>query len=92
MHHTFLLKTVTEMTDVCCLRSMDSSNVRMMRWLPQASLLAHPKTRLFISHCGLNAIFEAAHYGVPVLAMPLPADQHNHAAKVSQSDVLPRYL
>jgi len=59
-----------------------SSNVLKMRWLPQASLLAHPKTRLFISHCGLNAVFEAAHYGVPVLAIPLSADQHNHAAKV----------
>jgi len=60
----------------------------MMRWLPQASLLAHPKTRLFISHCGLNAVFEAAHYGVPVLATPLSADQHNHAAKVSHFTVL----
>jgi len=66
------------------LRSVDSSNVRTMRWLPQSSLLAHPQTRLFISHCGLNALFEAAHYGVPVLAIPLSADQHNHAAKVSQ--------
>jgi len=65
--------------------SVDSSNVRMMRWLPQASLLAHAKTRLFVSHCGLNAVFEAAHYGVPVLAIPLSVDQHNHAAKVSSS-------
>ena len=60
------------------------ANVRLERWLPQVSLLAHPHTRLFVSHCGLNGLFEAAHYGVPILAVPLSGDQFNNAAKVSQ--------
>lgn len=59
------------------------ANIRLVRWMPQASLLAHPKTRVFISHCGLNSVFEAASFGVPVLALPLSGDQFNHAAKVS---------
>ena len=67
---------------MCCVYSVIGSNIRLMRWLPQASLLAHNKTRLFISHCGLNAVLEAVHYGVPILAVPLSADPFHHAAKV----------
>ena len=58
------------------------ANIRLVRWLPQSSLLVHPKTRLFISHCGLNSVMEAAYYGVPVLALPLSGDQFHNAAKV----------
>lgn len=60
-----------------------SPNIRLLRWLPQVSLLAHPKTRLVISHCGLNSVFEAVRYSVPVLAIPLSGDQLNNAAKVT---------
>ncbi|ELT93263.1 hypothetical protein CAPTEDRAFT_5577 [Capitella teleta] len=60
----------------------DVSNIRLMRWLPQSDLLAHPKTKLFITHCGLNGMFETTHHGVPVVAIPLTGDQHNHASKL----------
>lgn len=60
-----------------------SPNIRLLRWLPQVSLLAHPKTKLVVSHCGLNSVFEAVRYGVPVLAIPLSGDQMNNAAKVT---------
>jgi glucuronosyltransferase len=63
--------------------SLLGSNIKLMKWLPQASLLAHRNTKLFVSHCGLNALFEAAHFGVPVLAIPLSGDQLNNAAKIS---------
>jgi glucuronosyltransferase len=56
---------------------------RLMRWIPQSSLLAHPKTKLFISHCGLNGMFETTHYGVPVVALPLSGDQMQNAAKLT---------
>ena len=59
-------------------------NVRLMKWLPQAALLAHPKVRLFITHCGLNSALEAVHFGVPVVAMPMFADQYSHAAKLTK--------
>jgi len=57
---------------------------KLMRWMPQASLLANPRTRLFISHCGLNGVFEATYYGVPVLALPLSGDQMQNAAKLTR--------
>ncbi|VDP37472.1 unnamed protein product [Soboliphyme baturini] len=45
-------------------------------WLPQTALLNHPKTVLFISHMGLKSITEAICARVPVIALPLFAEQH----------------
>ena len=59
-----------------------SDNIMLAPWLPQADLLAHRNTKLFITHCGLNGMFEAAHFGVPVVAVPLSADQFNQASKM----------
>jgi hypothetical protein len=55
-------------------------NVHAFEWVQQASILAHPKTRGFISHVGLNSYNEAAHYGVPIVAIPFFADQFLNAA------------
>ena len=59
------------------------SNVLVRHWLPQAELLAHPKTRLFVTHCGLNAVFETVRAAVPVVALPLSGDQFYQAAKLA---------
>ncbi|KAL3103508.1 hypothetical protein niasHS_000022 [Heterodera schachtii] len=40
-----------------------------------AKLLMHPKIRAFVSHCGFNSVNEAVQFGVPILAIPLLADQ-----------------
>jgi UDP:flavonoid glycosyltransferase YjiC (YdhE family) len=37
----------------------EMENVLFLPWLPQNDLLGHPKTKLFITHCGKNGIFEA---------------------------------
>ncbi|KAK3917458.1 UDP-glucosyltransferase 2 [Frankliniella fusca] len=50
-------------------------NVRVAKWLPQMDVLTHPKTVLFITHGGLMGTLEALHCGVPMLGMPLFADQ-----------------
>ena len=59
-----------------------SDNVKMMQWFPQTSLLANRNVKLLITHCGLNSAFEAAYFGVPVVAIPISADQFNQAAKL----------
>jgi len=41
-----------------------SDNVLAVQWLPQNDVLAHPKTKLFITHCGNNGQFEAMYYKV----------------------------
>ncbi|KAJ1521692.1 hypothetical protein ONE63_003335 [Megalurothrips usitatus] len=55
-------------------------NVRTAKWLPQANVLAHHKTVLFITHGGLMGTTEAIVLGVPMLGIPLFADQMSNIA------------
>ena len=57
-------------------------NVRISKWLPQNELLAHPKTRLFITHCGNNGQMEALYHGVPMVVVPLFVDQQSNSRRV----------
>ena len=65
--------------DIGYIPSSLSPNIKPVAWLPQNDLLAHKKLKLFVSHVGLNSLYEAAYYGVPVVAVPLFADQFDNA-------------
>lgn len=57
-------------------------NILIQKWLPQDDILAHPNSRLFISHCGLGGIAEAKFHGVPILCIPIFGDQPINAKAV----------
>ncbi|XP_078612951.1 UDP-glucuronosyltransferase 2B4-like isoform X2 [Branchiostoma floridae x Branchiostoma japonicum] len=58
------------------------SNTKTMEWVPQNDLLAHPKTKAFVSHCGYNGVAEAMYHGVPLVGMPLFSEQFDNSARM----------
>lgn len=51
------------------------ANVLIGKWMPQSEILSHSNVKLFISHCGLGSVTEAKYHGVPILGLPIFADQ-----------------
>ncbi|XP_008528477.1 UDP-glucuronosyltransferase 2B31-like isoform X1 [Equus przewalskii] len=55
-------------------------NTRLYKWIPQNDLLGHPKTKAFVTHGGANGIYEAIYHGIPMVGIPLFADQPDNVA------------
>ncbi|XP_057766590.1 UDP-glycosyltransferase 73B5-like [Salvia miltiorrhiza] len=53
-------------------------------WAPQLSILSHPSTGGFLSHCGWNSTVEAICCGVPILGWPIRGDQFYDANMVAE--------
>jgi glucuronosyltransferase len=56
--------------------------VQVMTWVPQTDILAHPRTRAFVNHCGVNSMYEALWHGKPLLGLPFFGDQPSNADRV----------
>jgi glucuronosyltransferase len=68
-------------------------NLIMSDWVPQRELLNHPKTRLFLTHCGANGVIEALYYGVAMLGFPQLDEQFHVAYRLRQlgvADTVPK--
>ncbi|KAK8511853.1 hypothetical protein V6N13_029432 [Hibiscus sabdariffa] len=53
-------------------------------WAPQVSILSHPSTGGFLSHCGWNSALESIVHGVPMIAWPLYAEQRMNATWLTE--------
>jgi len=62
-------------------------NLMASKWLPQREILNHPNTIGFMTHCGLNSVNEATFHGVPLLALPLFADQDLSAYRIHAQEL-----
>ncbi|CAA9994595.1 unnamed protein product [Nesidiocoris tenuis] len=60
-------------------------NIKMAKWMPQQSILAHNKTKLFITHGGLGSLSEAVHHGVPIIGVPVFGDQFRNLKILSST-------
>ncbi|XP_071500003.1 UDP-glucuronosyltransferase 2C1-like [Diadema antillarum] len=59
-----------------------SSNIRIVKWMPQNDLLGHPSLKALVFHGGNNGMYEALYHGVPMVVMPLIYDHPDVAARV----------
>uniref|UniRef100_A0A1Y1KFZ1 Uncharacterized protein n=1 Tax=Photinus pyralis TaxID=7054 RepID=A0A1Y1KFZ1_PHOPY len=57
-------------------------NVIISRWFPQTDVLKHPNIKLFITQGGLQSMEEAIFEGVPMVGMPVFADQPGNVQKM----------
>lgn len=53
----------------------NESRCKIVRWAPQALVLAHPSVGGFFSHCGWNSTLESVCAGMPILCWPWMMDQ-----------------
>ncbi|KAK6062037.1 UDP-glucoronosyl and UDP-glucosyl transferase, partial [Cooperia oncophora] len=60
------------------------SNIVYYDWVPQVDLLADGRVKLLITHAGMNSIQEAVLFGVPMVTVPLFADQYTNAAVANE--------
>ncbi|XP_029980471.1 UDP-glucuronosyltransferase-like isoform X1 [Sphaeramia orbicularis] len=57
-------------------------NVRLMKWLPQNDLLAHPKAQIFFTHGGTHGVYEGICNAVPMVMFPLFGDQGDNVHRM----------
>ncbi|KAK2721391.1 UDP-glycosyltransferase UGT5-like [Artemia franciscana] len=61
-------------------------NVYLSQWLPSLNdLLGHPKARIYMSHGGLIGVQEAIYHGVPIIGLPVFADQDNNVRRIERN-------
>ncbi|KAI6223524.1 UDP-glucuronosyltransferase [Aphelenchoides besseyi] len=67
-----------------------SENIRLIRWAPQFDILSHKRTRVYVTHGGLKSSKESVCAKVPVVYMPLYAEQtYNMHTAVTMGFALP---
>jgi UDP:flavonoid glycosyltransferase YjiC (YdhE family) len=63
----------------------EPQNVHIERYIPQSLLLPH--CDLVVSHAGFNSVLAAIAHGLPQVAIPLSADQPDHARRCAMLGV-----
>lgn len=69
---------------------LPSSPARMYitAWLPSVvAVLKHPHTRAFLTHCGDNSVLESIEAEVPLIGVPLFADQADVCQRVAEAGI-----
>ncbi|KAH6808763.1 hypothetical protein C2S51_026546 [Perilla frutescens var. frutescens] len=81
------ITTIEEELPEGFLEKVKDKGLVISRWVPQTKILGHPSIGGFVSHCGWNSVVETMYFGVPVIAMPMRADQPLNAQLVVESGI-----
>lgn len=61
-----------------------SDNVLVKKWFPQQDVLNHKNVKVFVTQGGFQSAEEAMHYRVPMVVLPMIADQHQNAKSIQE--------
>ena len=63
-------------------------SVRVMPWgPPPLAVLTHPNVKAFLTHCGVNSVYESVVAGTPIVGIPMFADQRDMAVRAADAGV-----
>lgn len=63
-------------------------NIRIETWLSSTrALLQHPNVKVFVSHCGVNSVYESIYAGTPIVGIPMFAAQNDMGIRVQDAGV-----
>ncbi|KAI6184876.1 UDP-glucuronosyltransferase [Aphelenchoides bicaudatus] len=62
-------------------------NLVVGSWLPQKEIFAQDKLLAFVSHGGMNSVVEATSSGIPIIGLPLFADQYRNTLMAQSKEV-----
>ena len=88
VHPWMIQRAVADAGDTSVANLSLGSNTKLVDWAPQNDVLGHPAVKAFVTHAGINSVYEAAYHAKPVVAVPLIADQPENAVKVNQTNLL----
>ncbi|KXN65313.1 glycosyltransferase family 1 protein [Conidiobolus coronatus NRRL 28638] len=63
------------------------NSFNLLSWAPQDSILNHRNVKLFMTHCGLDSIYESIQSGTPMLAIPHFGDQPRNAVLIKEHGI-----
>ena len=63
---------------------IQSNGIVITDWAPQLDILKHPSIGGFVSHCGWNSVMESVACGVPIIGLPIFADQMMNATMLAE--------
>ena len=66
--------------------SLPKDRVYIQYWMPQKDILSNHKIKFFLSHCGNNGRLEAIFFNVPILCLPLFAEQYQNSLLVKMKE------
>ncbi|OAD58667.1 UDP-glucuronosyltransferase 1-6 [Eufriesea mexicana] len=81
------IKVLMKSTNASDLPAGLPSNVLTASWVSQFSVLKHKNTRVFVTHGGLMGTQEAIYCGVPMIGIPVFADQVKNIKTLEHKNV-----